>query len=175
MLAIDNFVGDTLKRLEQIAPLNCLDIRSYKKNRKIVIEKLEEGYNLYEEGFHEEVFYDLSKEELKKLLKIIEKREFPRSNKLRLYVLDSRESSAARANYRQEVEEEEQELEKVFLKCPYNLFTPIKSLLEEQGGEIINVDFREEVGIQMLLNEVVYSLLKEYVKDEQNIELYTYY
>ena len=61
------------------------------------------------------------------------------------------------------------------VKCPYNLFTPIKSLLEEQGGEIINVDFREEVGIQMLLNEGVYSLLKEYVKDEQNIELYTYY
>lgn len=151
MLVIDNFVGDTLKRLEQIAPLNCLDIRSYKKNRKIVIEKLEEGYNLYEEGFHEEVFYNLSKEELKKLLKIIEKREFPRSNKLRLYVLDSRESSVARANYRQEVEE------------------------EEQGGEIINVDFREEVGMQMLLNEGVYSLLKEYVKDEQNIELYTYY
>ena len=29
--------------------------------------------------------------------------------------------------------------------------------------------------MQMLLNEGVYSLLKEYVKDEQNIELYTYY
>lgn len=76
MLAIDNFVGDTLKRLEQIAPLNCLDIRSYKKNRKIVIEKLEEGYNLYEEGFHEEVFMTYLRKNLRSYLKLLKRGNF---------------------------------------------------------------------------------------------------
>lgn len=54
MLTIDNFVFDTLKRLDEINIGNCLDIRSYKKNRKVVIEKLENGFNLYEDGFYKE-------------------------------------------------------------------------------------------------------------------------
>lgn len=175
MLTIDNFVMDTLKRLEQLELLNCLDIRSYKKNRKIVIEKIVSGYNLYEEGFHEEIFYDLSKEELKKLLKIIEKREFPRSNKLRLYVLESKESSVVRANYRQETEEEEEELEKVLLKCPYNILTPIKTFVEELGVEIVRIDYLDEVSIHLLMDEASHQQLKDYIQDEQKVVLYGYY
>lgn len=36
MVSIDNFVLDSIKRLESLKPLNCLDIRSYKKIEKLL-------------------------------------------------------------------------------------------------------------------------------------------
>ncbi|MCI9304479.1 MAG: hypothetical protein HFJ13_10250 [Clostridium sp.] len=72
-------------------PLNCLDIRTYKRDRSIIIEKLENGYNLYEDGFEKKEFKNLSQIELKKLLKVLQKKEFPRSNIVRFYVLDKRQ------------------------------------------------------------------------------------
>ena len=72
-------------------PLNCLDIRTYKRDRSIIIEKLENGYNLYEDGFEKKQFKNLSQIELKKLLKVLQKKEFPRSNIVRFYVLDKRQ------------------------------------------------------------------------------------
>ncbi|MGL5764596.1 MAG: hypothetical protein ACRCX8_03030, partial [Sarcina sp.] len=109
MIIIDNFVFDTLKKLDEIEIGNCLDIRSYKKNRKVIIEKLENAFNLFEDGYRKEEFLNLTKDELKKLLKIIEKIEFPRSNRLRFYVLDSKDGSVCRANYREEIEIIEEE------------------------------------------------------------------
>lgn len=72
-------------------PLNCLDIRTYKRDRSIIIEKLENGYNLYEDGFEKKEFKNLSQIELKKLLRVLQKKEFPRSNIVRFYVLDKRQ------------------------------------------------------------------------------------
>ena len=176
MIAIDNFVFDSMKRLEDLKPYNCLDIRSYKKNRKVIIEKLENKYNLYEYGFHKEEFKDLSKEELKKLLNTIEKREFPRSNKLRFYILDSIDSSVCRANYREEIEEDlEEEKIGVFLECSYNMFAPIKNIIEENNDEIKNSNFSNNVTIEALLSEDTYKKIKNFIKDKLNISMYTYY
>lgn len=51
MIPIENFIEDVFKKLKKMKPLNCLDIRTYKRDRSIIIEKLENGYNLYEDGF----------------------------------------------------------------------------------------------------------------------------
>lgn len=65
MIPIDNFIEDAVRKLKKMKPLNCLDIRTYKRDRSVVIEKLEDGYNLYEDGFEKEEFKNLSLDELK--------------------------------------------------------------------------------------------------------------
>ena len=91
MIPIDNFIEDAIKKLKKMKPLNCLDIRTYKRDRSVVIEKFEDGYNLYEDGFENAEFKNLSLDELKKLLKIMQKKEFPRSNIVRFYTLKRRD------------------------------------------------------------------------------------
>ncbi|WP_024613737.1 DUF1949 domain-containing protein [Clostridium sp. Ade.TY] len=174
MVSIDNFVLDSIKRLESLKPLNCLDIRSYKKNRKVIIEKLEDSYNLYEDGFHKEEFYNLNIDKLKKLLKTIEKREFPRSNKLRFYILDSKDSSVCRANYREEIEESEEDEDdlNVFIECDYSIFSPIRNIIESNDGNIDNIDFSGLVSIKAKVNEALYKKLKDYTKDNLNANMY---
>lgn len=90
MIPADNLIEDALRKLKKLQVNNCLDIRPYKRDRSVIIEKLHEGYNVYEDGFHIEDYKDLSNEELKKLLKVIQKREFPRSNIVRFTVLKSK-------------------------------------------------------------------------------------
>lgn len=90
MIPIDNFIEDAVRKLKKMKPLNCLDIRTYKRDRSVVIEKLEDGYNLYEDGFEKEEFKNLSLDELKKLLKIMQKKEFPKSNIVKFYMLKRR-------------------------------------------------------------------------------------
>ena len=92
MINKDSFIADTLKRLEKLEVGKCLDIRTFKKDRKVVIEKLAVNYNVYEEGFEKQSFMSLEVQDMKKLLKTLERREFPRSNKLRVYVVDAKEA-----------------------------------------------------------------------------------
>ena len=65
MIPIENFIEDAIRKLRKLEVYSRLDIRTYKKDRSIVIEKLEEGYNLYEDGFEKEEFKNLLQEELK--------------------------------------------------------------------------------------------------------------
>ena len=97
MINKDSFIADNLKRLEKLEVGKCLDIRTFKKDRKVVIEKLAVNYNVYEEGFEKQSFMNLEVQDMKKLLKTLERREFPRSNKLRVYVVDAKE--AGRVTY----------------------------------------------------------------------------
>lgn len=91
MIPIENFIEDAIRKLRKLEVYSRLDIRTYKKDRSIVIEKLEEGYNLYEDGFEKEEFKNLSQEELKKLLKVLQRKEFPRSNMVRFYMLEGKD------------------------------------------------------------------------------------
>jgi len=80
-------VPTVLEKLKKLPIGHCIDLRTYKRNRSVVIVKKEEDeYLIIENGyFQEEFVVGLSK--LKKLLKTLLKKEFPRSNKIRLYNL----------------------------------------------------------------------------------------
>jgi hypothetical protein len=65
-----------------------LDLRTYKRNRSVRIAKLaEDDLLIIEDGYFKERFR-VKPEKLKKVLKTLVKKEFPRSRKIRLYVLD---------------------------------------------------------------------------------------
>ncbi len=83
-----------MDRLERLQPGQCLDMRTYKRNRSVVVACTDPGvFLVMERGFHEETWQDLDAKEVKRLLKTLLKREFPRSHKIRLYMLDSFEQA----------------------------------------------------------------------------------
>ena len=76
-----------LERLKKMPLTHCLDLRSYKRDRSVLIVKDGESmFRVIENGFHKEVF-EVDLAGLRTLLKKLLKREFPRSNKLRIYML----------------------------------------------------------------------------------------
>lgn len=81
---ISEIVSDKLKKLPAG---HYLDLRTYKRNRSVLIVKASEQKLLViENGYFNERFkIDACK--LNKLLKTLVRREFPRSNKIRLYVM----------------------------------------------------------------------------------------
>ncbi|MDY6837035.1 MAG: hypothetical protein SWH78_03585 [Thermodesulfobacteriota bacterium] len=82
-------IMDTVcERLKRLPVSHCLDLRTYKRNRSVMIAKLgEDDLLVIENGFFKERFR-VRPEKLKKLLKRLIKKEFPRSRKIRLYVLE---------------------------------------------------------------------------------------
>ncbi|MGV1041799.1 hypothetical protein ACQR2V_04930 [Clostridium perfringens] len=175
MFTINNFAFDSIKKLDELNLYNCLDIRSYKKNRKVIIEKLENTFNVYEDGYEKREFLNISKEELKKLLRTIEKIEFPRSNKLRVYVLETKDQSTCRANYRDEsISEDEEEKLSIFIETSYSSYEAIKSLIESSNDLIIEVNFAQNVTIKSKVSTETYLTLKNYLKDRQDTNIFAY-
>lgn len=65
-------------------------MQTYKRDRSVVVLRVgEDTYRLKEKGFEENTF-ETDFKGLKKLLKALLKREFPRSNKIRVYERESR-------------------------------------------------------------------------------------
>ncbi len=62
-----------------------LDLRTFKRDRSVTIVRIgEDRYEVGEDGFEQNRF-ECDRKGLKKLLKTLLKREFPRSNKIRVY------------------------------------------------------------------------------------------
>ncbi len=80
-------IKTVLARLKKMEISHCLDLRSFKRDRSLlVIRESENVFRVIENGFNNEVF-ESEWSGLRSLLKKLIKREFPRSNKLRLYML----------------------------------------------------------------------------------------
>lgn len=76
-----------LRRAKKIPVGHAIDLRTYKRNRSVVIKRIgDDEYDVVEKGFHEDRF-QVSHGKMKKLLKTLLKKEFPRSTKIRLYDL----------------------------------------------------------------------------------------
>lgn len=76
-----------VEKLKKIPVCHCLDLRSYKRDRSVLIIKVGQTvFQVIEKGFHKEIF-EVDLAGLRILLKKILKREFPRSRKLRIYSL----------------------------------------------------------------------------------------
>jgi hypothetical protein len=88
MIDKTRIVDTVCERLKTLPVWHCLDLRTYKRNRSVIIAKLaEDDLLVIENGFFKERFR-VKPEKLRKVLKTLIKKEFPRSRKIRLYVLD---------------------------------------------------------------------------------------
>jgi len=71
--------------LKKMPAVHFLELQTFKKDRSIIIIKqTEDNFQIREKGFQNGLF-DVEAPKLKKMLKTLLKREFPRSNKVRLY------------------------------------------------------------------------------------------
>jgi len=88
MIDKTRIVDTVCERLKTLPISHCLDLRTYKRNRSVMIAKLaEDDLLVIEDGFFKERFR-VKPEKIKRVLKTLMKKEFPRSRKIRLYVLD---------------------------------------------------------------------------------------
>lgn len=85
-------VETVLRKLKTLPVGHAIDLRTYKRNRSVVIKRTaDDVFDVVEQGFHEDRFL-IPSAKLKKLLKLLLKREFPRSTKIRLYDLGEAEA-----------------------------------------------------------------------------------
>ncbi len=82
-------------RLKSLPVNHYLDIRTYKRNRSVIIVKRENNTLLVIQNGYTKQSYVTTQDKLKKLLKTLLKKEFPRSNKVRLYTMDKYDKDKA--------------------------------------------------------------------------------
>jgi hypothetical protein len=87
LMPLDLARRQVLELLKKMQPFQGLDIRSYKRNRSVMILLQDRRqFFIRERGYREQEFL-ATQSELAKILKTIFKREFPRSRKVRIYSL----------------------------------------------------------------------------------------
>ncbi|WP_415719651.1 hypothetical protein [Maridesulfovibrio sp.] len=80
-----------LLKLKKVPVGLGLDMRTYKRDRSVLILRTgEDTYVVIEDGF-EQARFDENSKSLKKVLKRLLKKEFPRSNKIRVYEVDGKD------------------------------------------------------------------------------------
>jgi hypothetical protein len=87
MIDKDKTIETVIAKLKKLPVDHYLDLRTYKRNRSVVIIK--KSYNdflIIEDGYFHERSH-LKSDKLKKTLEALLKKEFPRSHKVRLYVM----------------------------------------------------------------------------------------
>ncbi len=88
---------------ERLGPLRVghyLELRTYKRNRALFIVKQSEQRLLVLQRGYEQARFDVEPKKLRKLLRGLLKKEFPRSNKVRLYTPGVFDESTALATDR---------------------------------------------------------------------------
>lgn len=94
MIEKRNLIPTLLRRLQSLPDGHCLDVRSYKRDRGFLLIRLDGATTrVVEDGFEKQRI-DVAAADLKKTLKDLVKREFPRSNKLRVYDLGEYDAGA---------------------------------------------------------------------------------
>lgn len=76
-----------MRKLKKLPVGHCLDMRTYKRNRSVVIKKIDQDSLIVVQNGYEQARYEVNMSKMKKLLKGLLKKEFPRSTKIRLYAL----------------------------------------------------------------------------------------
>ena len=87
MIDKTKIVDTVFERLPKLPENHYLDLRTYKRNRSVIIvKKADEDLLVIQDGYEKQRF-KIKVAKLKKLLKTLLKKEFPRSNKIRLYTM----------------------------------------------------------------------------------------
>ncbi|WP_297631598.1 hypothetical protein [uncultured Clostridium sp.] len=88
MVDLSNFIDFTFIKLKRLDVNQGVSILTFKKDRKVSVMKRENCYDVIEDGFFKETFTNLDDKEVRKLLKSMVKKEFPRSNRLHLSIIE---------------------------------------------------------------------------------------
>ncbi|MFW5722584.1 MAG: hypothetical protein ACOCWT_04735 [Desulfohalobiaceae bacterium] len=87
MIDKTTLIPTLLDRLQKMPVGHCVDIRTYKRNRSVLfIKKSEQDFRILQNGFQTRE-HRVSLTKMPRFLKGVLKKEFPRSNKVRLYDL----------------------------------------------------------------------------------------
>lgn len=87
MIDKTQIIDTVTERLKKLPIGHYLDMRTYKRNRSVIIVKMgEDDLLIIEDGFFKERFR-INSDKLRKLLAALLRKEFPRSHKIRLYVM----------------------------------------------------------------------------------------
>jgi hypothetical protein len=87
MMDISALIPAVQAKLDKLPEGHALDLRTYKRNRSIIILKKDPNHFLFlENGFSRDRL-SVSRDKVKKTLKKMLKKEFPRSRKVRVYDL----------------------------------------------------------------------------------------
>ena len=90
MIDKTSLITTVMQRLKKLPPGHCLDIRTFKRNRSVaIIRQSDATFTIIEDGFHQERWDGLATDKVKRMLKSLLKKEFPRSHKVRIYTLES--------------------------------------------------------------------------------------
>jgi hypothetical protein len=85
MIDKTKIIDAVTERLKNLPTGYYLDLRTYKRNRSILIVKMDkDDLLIIEDGFFKERFR-INSDKLRKLLPALLRKEFPRSHKIRLY------------------------------------------------------------------------------------------
>lgn len=88
MIDIKNFRKYAFENLKKIDVGNKIELLTFKKDRKVTIEKIGQNiFNVIQDGFEYKQFDNLDNKKLVKILKQIQRTEFPRSNKFFLKII----------------------------------------------------------------------------------------
>lgn len=85
MIDKDKVITNVFNKLKSMELNTYIDLRTYKRNRSLIIIKISENEIRFIQNGYEKNDYIVRTEKLDQELKKILKKEFPRSNKVRLY------------------------------------------------------------------------------------------
>lgn len=85
MIDKTKIIPTVITKVTQLPLNHYIDLRTYKRNRSVIIIKKEEDlFHIIENGYNQEEM-EVNLDKLPKTLKGLLKKEFPRSNKVRVY------------------------------------------------------------------------------------------
>ena len=88
MIDKNSAVSIILERLDKLPPAHCLEIRTYKRNRRVLFLRVgENAWDVHQDGFDKDFFEGVALEKMRKLIQNLLRKEFPRSTKIRIYAL----------------------------------------------------------------------------------------
>lgn len=87
MIDLNNAVPIVRQKLEKLEVGGAIELKTYKRDRGVtIIKNSDDSVRIIETGYEDKEF-QIPESKVKKILKIILKKEFPRSKKVRLKVI----------------------------------------------------------------------------------------
>lgn len=92
MYSKENFIPKIIPKIKSLSQTEKLIFTTYKRNRSITISKLSEEEFIFRQQGYAEKEFKVKEKDLKKVLKKLLKEEFPRSHRIRVYLVPKEEN-----------------------------------------------------------------------------------